>query len=432
MKWRTSISSFRVKTFFISLLILVALGSFIYTHYLILKIRENERSSIELWARALEYTSGQQNVPTRNLINAMIDDVREHPLLTNEIKSRWLMVLERAESDLSNAGIDFVATELILNNRFEIPSIVVNEDNEIIQADNIAERRLGPGLISEYAALNKPIRIEIGDTEVQQIYYGDSAVVRTLKYFPYIQFGLLALFLGLGYASFSSIKRDEQSKVWVGMARESAHQLGTPISSLLGWIAILRENLQDETNLGTLHELQKDVERLESIAERFNKIGSEPELKVMRAGPILHAVTAYMERRMPSYGQRVKLFYDVEMDARVAMNEELFKWAAENLIKNAIDALDLEKDGGYVKINSRAGMKGLIIDVEDNGRGIEKKNFDEVFNPGFSTKKRGWGLGLSLTRRIIEEYHSGSVYVLRSEPGKGTTFRIMLPYAAEK
>ena len=427
MNWSSTTTSFRVKVFVIFLLICIAISSFVYTQYLIVKITNNERSSIELWAKALEYTSTEQNVAVRNQITKILHEIQNNPLLSYDQKVRWISTLDRASSELSNAGVHFVANELIINNRFEIPSIVVDNNMNIIQNVNIEEHRLGPDLIATYSAINNPIRIALADNEVQYIYYGYSALVRTLQFFPYIQFGLLTLFLGLGYASLSGIKRNEQSRLWVGMARESAHQLGTPISSLMGWIALLKDALKEEQNLYIVHELEKDVERLVSVAERFNKIGSEPELKLMRVGPVLAEVTSYMKRRIPSLGGNVQLISEIEMEAKVKLNVELFKWAIENLLKNAIDAIGMDDKKHYVKITSKLTSKGLIIDVEDNGRGIDKRNFKEVFSPGFSTKKRGWGLGLSLAKRIIDEYHNGDIFVYKSDAGKGTVFRIVLP-----
>lgn len=431
MNWRISNAGFKVKVFLIFLLICIAIGSFVYTQYLIIKITDNERSSIELWAKALEYTSTEQNVPARIQLDEISREIMEHPNLSQDVRMGWNSVITRAKSELSNAGVDFVANELIINNRFEIPSIVVNEQGEIIQHVNVDERDLNSELISSFASINNPIIIELSDEEYQHIYYGYSAMVRTLQFFPYIQFGLLALFLGLGYASLSGIRRSEQSRLWVGMARESAHQLGTPISSLMGWIALLKESIRDEEDLNTIYELEKDVDRLQSIAERFNKIGSAPELKVMRVGPVLSEVTEYMKRRMPQLGGRVSLVFDIEMEHRVKLNSELFKWAIENLIKNAIDAMDPEKDKHIVKITSRKTPRGLIIDIEDNGRGIDKRNYGEVFNPGFSSKKRGWGLGLSLAKRIVEEYHQGSIMIHKSDLKKGTVFRIIMPLAQD-
>lgn len=431
MNWRSSTATFRIKTFTIALLILIAIGSFAYTQYLIVKITNNERSSIELWAKALEYTSTEQNVSIRLQLQELIDEIQETPLLIEDTRLRWISLLDRVDSELSNAGVHFVASELIINNRFDIPSVLVNEEREIVQYVNLDEKDIGEDIIKQFASINDPININLAGNETQLVYYGYSAIVRTLQFFPYIQFGLLALFLGLAYASLSSIKKNEQSRLWVGMARESAHQLGTPISSLMGWLAILKDTTYDENTLNVIHEFEKDIHRLESVAERFNKIGSEPELKEMRVGPVLREVSDYMQRRIPQLGGNLKFHSHIEMDAKADINAELFKWAIENLIKNAIDALQEGPGEHYVKVTSELSSKGVIIDVKDDGKGMEKRKFNEIFSPGYSTKKRGWGLGLSLTKRIIEEYHKGSVFVHKSEINKGTTFRIVLP-AKEK
>lgn len=423
----SSTTSFRVKIFIISFLVLLAIGSFVYTQYLIIQIRDNERASTELWAKASAYISVEQYEQSQQMLDMMEGEINQHPLISQDFKVRWTDVVNRVKAELSNAGLDFVANEVIINNLFEIPSLVVNENGEIVHYRNIRESDLSDDLVQKFAQVNEPISIMVGDghiRETQRLYYGNSALVSTLQFFPYIQFGLLALFLGLGYASLSSIKRNEQSKLWVGMARESAHQLGTPISSLMGWIELLKDSAsENESMLNIIHELENDVDRLQNIADRFNKIGSEPELKVMRVGPVLSNVSNYMSRRLPQLGGKIGFEKDIEMHARVALNDQLFSWGMENLIKNAFDATEK----GYVKITSEVTPTGLQIDVIDSGKGIERKHYSEVFSPGFSTKKRGWGLGLSLTKRIIEEYHGGSIKIYRSGMDQGTVFRIELP-----
>lgn len=427
LKSATSTTSFRVKAFIISLLVLLAIASFVYTQYLIGQIRDNERASTELWAKASAYISVEQYQQSRMMLQRMSQEIDAHPLIGQELKTRWQNVISRVKSELSNAGLDFVANEVIINNLFGIPSIVVDQEGRIVHHRNIRENDIDPSLITKYASVNDPIVFFVGEgdsQEMQMLYFGNSALVSTLRFFPYIQFGLLTLFLGLGYASLSSIKRNEQSRLWVGMARESAHQLGTPISSLMGWIELLKESAaENEYMLSVIHELENDVDRLQTIADRFNKIGSEPELKVMRAGPVVSHVCSYMSRRLPQLGGKIDFKRDIEMQGKVALNEQLFTWALENLIKNAFDATD----EGHVSVMSVTEGGLLRIDVEDTGKGIERRLHKEVFSPGFSTKKRGWGLGLSLARRIIEEYHGGKIFIDRSNPGVGTRFRIELP-----
>jgi signal transduction histidine kinase len=425
-----SFRSYQVKYVLVSMLLLVVIGSFVYNHYLIEQIRVKERSSVELWAKAIEYQSSELYPETRRRIDMMREELMNEPMVPMARKNRWSDILDRAEADLANSALDFVASELIIKDRFEIPSVVVDTAGQILHAHNIPDGEIDGNLIRSLSMINEPIQIMIGDETIQQrqfVYYGESGIVRALRYYPYVQFGLLSLFLGIGYASLSSIKRHEQSKLWVGMAKESAHQLGTPLSSLLGWIALLKDGINDSNMLKITHELENDVQRLQSIAERFNKIGSSPELKPQRLGPVLEHVTDYMERRLPQISSHIRLEKDIESTSRVNMNPELLSWAVENLLKNAIDAIEPGMAEAIVGIHSRTEEDSVIIDVVDTGRGIGKKNFKEVFNPGFSTKKRGWGLGLSLSRRIVQDYHKGEIFVYRSAPGKGTTFRIILP-----
>jgi signal transduction histidine kinase len=311
------------------------------------------------------------------------------------LKNRWIRALHRAESDLSNASLDFIASELIIKNRFEIPSIVVDEEGNILGSRNTGKRELDDRIIAEYASLNEPIRIELGAGEMvqeQYIYYGDSAIIRTLQYFPFVQFGLLTLFLGLGYLSLSSIKRTEQSSLWVGMAREAAHQLGTPLSSLYGWIALLKEQNNDQETLQIAHEITNDLSRMQTVAERFNKIGSIPELKPRRVGPLIRQVMEYLERRMPQIGKHVALSLDVRSDRRVPINQELFAWAIENLLKNSLDAIDSRSSNARVHIETHEHNNNYIIDVTDTGKGSRKGTKRRFSIRATAQRKGGGGL----------------------------------------
>ena len=427
-------TSNRIKGTLVFLLVIIAIASFVYTQFLIDRIREKERSGVELWARAMEYNSKPHYQETRDELNRVINEVITNQQIRESDRNRWVSVIERAESDLSNSSLDFVASELIIKDRFDIPSVVVNEEREILHSRNTGDRELDQDIIAEYASLNEPIRIELGAGEMTQeqfVYYGDSGIIRTLCFFPYIQFGLLALFLGMGYLSLSSIKRNEQSNLWVGMAREAAHQLGTPLSSLYGWVALLRESNNDQQTLHVVNEVSKDLQRMQTVAERFNKIGSIPELKPKKAAPIIRQVMEYLEKRMPQLGKHVTLSLDIRSEKRIPINKELFAWALENLLKNALDAIDNKSSDARVHIEAHEHHGYYVIDITDSGKGIQKKVRSEIFNPGYSTKKRGWGLGLSLTRRIVEEYHQGKVFVYKSAPGEGTTFRLMFPIAAD-
>lgn len=426
------ISPKQIRALLILLLLLLGIGSVVYTQFLIRNLRDKERNSVELWAKALQFVTLPQNVNTRQDLDDMIQNIESDLSLPPEVKDQWIQIAQNAAADLSNPSLDFVYTEIILNNRIEIPAIRVDAKDSVLFSNNIDPEQITDELVAEYKALNTPIEIIVGadnpeTQQIQYIYYGESGTIQALRYFPYVQLGVLALFMGLAYSSWSSTRRTEQSNLWVGMAREAAHQLGTPLTSLYGWISLLKESNLDKENLQIIHDLNNDVDRLQSVADRFSKIGSAPELRDHRVGNIIENVAEYMGRRIPQMNHNVAMIRDIETDTRLMLNEELFQWALENLIKNAIDAIEPQQKGSSITIRSYREQDQLMIDVEDTGKGLDKKLHKEVFKPGYSTKKRGWGLGLSLTRRIIEEYHGGKVFVHKSAPGKGTTFRIVLP-----
>jgi signal transduction histidine kinase len=270
--------------------------------------------------------------------------------------------------------------------------------------------------------------ITVADSTVMmRIYYDDSDIVQKLRWLPYVEIIIGAMFIMVGYISFSHIKRNEQSNIWVGMAKETAHQLGTPLSSLLGWIELLRLMPEDrEQVLEAADEMQRDVERLNKVAHRFSKIGSQAELKVVEINAIITNVVGYFERRLPHLGKRVSLVFDGGEPVNTAINVDLFEWVFENLVRNAADAID--RSDGEIRFRVRRIRNSAVIDIKDNGRGVDPKVRKDIFRPGFSTKKRGWGLGLSLAKRIVEDYHGGKITLKDSSP-KGTTFRIILDAA---
>lgn len=408
----------------IGMLILLGIGSFAYNQYLINQMLKQESNSVELWAKAIEYTSNpmQEEISRKLLIAA--SRLRNNPTVSDSV----INMIEDAESDRTSQN--FVVQEILLNEqRAKVPVIIVDESGEIILSSHV-DRELNDELIDEFAAMHPPIEIKLGNDryfQMQYVYYGESPTVQLLRYFPYIQLSLLALLLGIAYVSYRTITKSEQSNLWVGMTKEAAHQLGTPLSSLYGWIELLREEKKgDDFTQRICDELENDISRLRGVAERFNKIGSEPALELQRIEPILDQVINYMERRLPQLGKDVEVRRSIDTRAHVWLNSELFQWSFENLIKNAMDAINATKEQAYVSIRVHRIENELMIDVEDSGAGIEKKYHGEIFKPGYSTKKRGWGLGLSLTKRIIEDYHKGDIFVLRSEPGMGTTMRIVL------
>lgn len=423
------VPSNRIKLLLVLLLIFLGIGSVVYNQYLVTKILEQERASVELWTRAIEFNSQPVNEQTSTMLLNAISDLRKIEAVPDSI----IRLIEDAEA--SQSSTDFVTEEIIIEDRFKIPTIVIDSHDVIVHQRNIdsltmASPEKRAELVREYKSLNTPIELVIGDENrqfTQFVYYGESPTVQMLRYFPYIQIVLLGLLLGIGYTTYRSITRSEQSNLWVGMAKEAAHQLGTPISSLYGWLQLLKDEYRyEETAVNIANEIEKDIQRLRGVAERFGKIGSEPELKEMDIKPILEQVMVYMERRLPRLGKAIDVRKDLSAEAKVKTNPELLQWAIENLVKNAMDSLRGSENEAYISITSKVQEGEVIIDIEDSGSGIDIKNVKNIFKPGFSTKKRGWGLGLSLTKRIIDEYHNGSVFVLRSELNEGTTMRVTL------
>ncbi|MCH5328210.1 MAG: HAMP domain-containing histidine kinase [Coprobacter sp.] len=314
----------------------------------------------------------------------------------------------------------------IIESNTSIPVIIADEEGNIKDQRNIRLPQENPDefLKRELQRLKKGdniIEIYIDQDTKQYLYYDDSILLKRLSYYPRVQLGVMILFVLIAYLALMSSKRAEQNKVWVGLSKETAHQLGTPISSLMAWMDLLELNGVDKE---LLSDMGKDVERLSVIADRFSKIGSRPEMDFVCLNEVLANATEYMRRRVSN---RVKIETHLP-DAAVGamMCRPLIEWVIENLCKNAIDAMDGE---GRIDVWLRTEGQRCYIDVKDTGKGISRKHFKTVFNPGYTTKKRGWGLGLTLVKRIVEEYHEGKIYVKESELGKGTTFRIELKRA---
>ena len=359
--------------------------SLVYTSYLAEHLARGERFKAELFAKAQNYVNN----------SSLVDDVT-FPL------------------------------EILRNNK-DIPAILVSAAGGIEMAVNFGEGRdSNEVFLAEQIELIKASKIApivLKDDKI--VYYKQSRLLNMLTYFPVIQFLLLAIFVLAGYYFFSSARRSEQNMVWVGMAKETAHQLGTPITAIVAWIEHLREGRSEDAEVQEiLVELDKDVDRLNLIADRFSKIGSEPELQPTNMYEQLEEIRAYMQRRAPR--KVVFDFPDVATQPVITgrINKHLFTWVLENLLRNSLDAMS-----GTGKIKARLTQEGnkAVIEISDSGKGIPNKKFKTVFQPGYSTKKRGWGLGLSLSKRIIESYHSGKIFVKSSTVDKGTTFRIVIP-----
>lgn len=421
------LQSSRIKITLVVLLILLAGASFVYNQILINRIMDQERRNVELWAKAFEHNVDPIHQQVSSNLNSVANLLEEYPSIPDSL-SRMIR-----EAEVARYTDSFISEEIIQpSDLFNIPVILADESGFVTGYRFIEDEDADmTELIEYYKSLHEPIVIELGSggqALQQYVYYGESPMVRYLRFFPYVQFGILALLLGVGYTTYKSITRSEQSNLWVGMTKEAAHQMGTPLSSIYGWLQLLKDNNKsDRETLSIAEEIENDVSRLKGIADRFNKIGSQPELKSVRPEPILDEVISYMKRRLPQLGKTIRVEKKVETNAVVNLNVELFQWAIENLIKNAMDAIRESGPEAFVSVMVKREGSQLILDVADSGSGIDRKYAKEIFKPGYSTKKRGWGLGLSLTKRIIEDYHKGKVYLHSSEPGKGTVIRITLP-----
>lgn len=318
-------------------------------------------------------------------------------------------------------NLDFIIS--IIEGNKTIPVILVDEKDNLLSSKNVKEPQNDvDGFyrkeINRLKHKNPVIEVKLGDSS-QYIYYDDSLLLKQLYYFPYVQLAIIFFFILMAFVAFSSTKKAEQNRVWVGLSKETAHQLGTPISSLLAWVDLLKMKHEEDKMIG---EMSKDVNRLRIIAERFSKIGSVPDLQLVSLNETVLNAVQYISNRT-SQKVKIQCHFPDKNHIFIKLNVPLFEWVIENLCKNSIDAMD---GSGKIYLYITKTDKECIIDVKDTGKGIERKNYKAIFTPGFTTKSRGWGLGLSLAKRIIEEYHNGKIFVKSSEINVGTTFRIIL------
>jgi K+-sensing histidine kinase KdpD len=402
MKMSGGPASINIKFTLLITAIIIAVGTLIYTQKLVRKLQVAERQIVQLYANGIEYVA-----------NTSRPDADITFLFEN--------ILKPIDFPLINSGPD---DKIIVVNKTDIKDV-----RNISYDTSLSNKKLEEFFaqkIKEMDEVHKPIEVTYKDSIVlQRIHYGDSAQVIQLKYYPYIQIVIAALFIVLGYIGFSSIKRSEQSNIWVGMAKETAHQFGTPISSLMGWLEMLKLSYKDPDKvLDISEEISDDVERLSKITYRFSKIGAIPERKEKIVYEEIKKVVDYFQRRLPQTGRKIDLTISGDKKASAEINSELFEWVIENLIKNALDAI--EQKEGRISLSVKAVKRNVEINIVDNGKGIDLKRRKDIFRPGYSTKRRGWGLGLSLSKRIIEVYHRGKIFVKTSAPGEGTTFKIIL------
>ena len=382
--------------------VLIAFIVLYYTQSLAQKIQKRERDIAGLYAKSMEYLANDENSSGEYgfIFDQIIPQI-DFPIIATDREQKEVILTKNVDYDTTLPEVK--RTQILLKKARDMDEI------------------------------NPPIVVSYKDSVIlNYVHYGQSGLVTELKLLPVFEFLIAGIFVFLGYIGFSYIKKNEQSNIWVGLSRETAHQLGTPLSSLMGWIEMLK-NIEPQTEdlKEITGEISKDIDKLDKIAGRFSKIGSQPKLELQNVTGVVRKVADYFEKRIPSLvssdGKVMKkIIVDIKSngEADASINRELFEWVIENLLKNALDAM--EKTNGKIVFNISNSNDEVQIDVTDNGKGIDTKFKKDVFRPGFSTKKRGWGLGLSLSKRIIEDYHKGKLVLVESGIGKGTTFRIKL------
>jgi two-component system, sporulation sensor kinase D len=375
---------------FISLVVaavFIAVASLVVSHFMTRDLEKEERNKMEVWAEAMRTLNKADENTDLNLVLKVINENNTIPVIVMDSQGRV-----QTFRNLNVSGRNY-------NDSLKNAAMVGNRLKDAGQTIKIS--------------LDDSVRNDYID-----VCYDDSLMLKRLETYPFVQLGVVLIFVVIAIFALLTSKRAEQNKVWVGLSKETAHQLGTPISSLMAWIEILKENYPDDT---LIPEMDKDVKRLQLIADRFSKIGSLPEPVPSSLNEVIDHVIDYMDRRT---SKKVRMIKQLPSgDVIMKINAQLFEWVIENLCKNAVDAMGGE---GTITVHVEDTPMKAIIDVSDTGKGIRKKDIGNVFRPGFTTKKRGWGLGLSLARRIVEEYHHGRIYVKSSEVGHGTTFRIEL------
>lgn len=383
-----------IKGFFIFSAVVGAIALFVYTQVAVKKLREQQFRSVTLWQKSL-----------KKVITANKQEAEDMSFILDEIVG----------------NIDF---PVILTDSYMKPYTHRNIVIDSALVDSVREMIL-KNKVDEMDKVHQPMPVKHNGVTLQYVHYGDSQLVNILQAAPYIATSAVAVFLLIAYVSFSYIKRNEESNIWVGMSKETAHQLGTPISSLMGWLELLKgSGTNPERQAQIIFEMQADVMRLNRVATRFSKIGSRTSVVPEDVTNLVEYVFNYYRQRIPQMGKNIELKVHDAPDIAAPINRELMEWVLENITKNAIDAIDRGK--GSISAEITEDSRYAYIDITDTGKGIEPRNRTLIFRPGFSTKTRGWGLGLSLAKRIIEDYHKGKLILKETSLGKGTTFRIKL------
>lgn len=385
MQWTDRIR--QVKILLVLAAIFIAVASLLISHSLIRDLAQQERSKMEVWAEAMRTLSEADDNADLSLVLKVLDENNTIPVVV--------------------LGKDGTVTEYR-----NVKISASNKSDSVKYVNKVAQQMKATGQVIRIPLTNN-------HNDYIEVCYDESLMLRRIAIYPYIQLGVVMLFVVVAIFALLTSKRAEQNKVWVGLSKETAHQLGTPISSLMAWLAILKETYPNDK---LLPELDKDVQRLQLVADRFSKIGSIPEPVPASMNEVLYHVVDYMDRRT---SKKIQMITDLpDEDIIIKMNASLFEWVIENLCKNAVDAMGGEC--GQIVLHLEQIDNKVVVEISDTGKGIKRKNIKNVFRPGFTTKQRGWGLGLSLAKRIVEDYHYGKIFVKCSEIGHGTTFRIEL------
>jgi hypothetical protein len=388
------------KIFLTVIAILIALFLYNYTDTLIKNLQEREYKLATLYAKSIEFITNSSNTEQHEfqfIFENIIQKI-DFPIIYTDNENKINM--NNIYASIKNIEID--TTKPLSEISSYLEQIMINMDE-----------------------IHTPIDIKYGNQVIGRVHYGDSFLIKRLKIYPFLQFLFMGFFMILFYLIFNYLKFNEQSNIWIGLAKETAHQLGTPLSSLMGWNEYLKLSYKNpEKVLEVTTEIDRDIERFNKITQRFSKIGSKPELKESNIREIVENIVNYFSIRLPQKGQKVAINIVSPNIVNAVVNPNLFEWVIENLIKNSLDAIGTNK--GYISIEIQETHKDIIIDITDTGKGIDPKKKRTIFRPGYSTKKRGWGLGLTLSKRIIEEYHNGKIFVKNTVTDQGTTIRIIL------
>jgi two-component system, sporulation sensor kinase D len=389
-RWKYSLLAFAV---------VITCGSLFYTRYLVRSIKKSEHTRAEIWALSIKQIAAADD-----------NDFLQYVSTVRDSLSVPAIIVDDKGDFITTRGLDTTKTYIKVP---QSPGVT-----------GASQKKYDPayfqGELESMKLQHEPIRLKVFGAN-WYVYYHDSFVLTQLKVFPYIQLSVIAIFLLVAYTAFNTSRKSEQNQVWVGLAKETAHQLGTPISSLMAWVELMKEKFNAEED-PLIAEMENDIKRLEIVADRFSKIGSKPVLEDHPVYDVVRDFVDYFKIRVSN-----KIHFEIEGNhhLRAGLNIPLFDWVLENLLKNAVNAI--ESAGNIkVEISGSKTKKQVYIDVTDTGKGIHRSHFDTVFRPGYTTRKRGWGLGLSLTKRMVENYHDGQIFVKDSEIGKGTTFRIVL------